>query len=87
MKGDFYLAKLGQHIKALRRNRGLTQSALAQRAGVTRLKVIAIEAGAETVAIGSYAKVAAALGAELDVSPATRPTLEELSEVFDGPRP
>ena len=87
MNGDFYLAKLGQQIKQLRLNRGLTQAALAQRAGVTRLKVIAIEAGAETVAIGSYAKVAAALGAELSVSPMTRPTLEELSEVFDGRRP
>jgi hypothetical protein len=33
--------------------------------------------------IGSYARVAAALGSELSIAVMTRPTLEELGEVFD----
>lgn len=84
MQNTYHLEKLGRHLKALRHNRGLTQVALAQRAGVTRLKVIAIEAGRASVAVGSYARIAAALGSELDVAPITRPTLDELGEVFSG---
>jgi DNA-binding XRE family transcriptional regulator len=45
MDQSFHLQKLGQAFKAMRTNRGLTQEALARLAGVTRLKVIAIEAG------------------------------------------
>ena len=84
MPANYHLYKLGQRLRALRHSRGLTQVELAQRAGVTRLKVIAVESGAESPAIAGYARVAAALGAELDVAPMTRPTLDELAEVFDG---
>ena len=45
MDMSFHLQKLGQAFKAMRTNRGLTQEALAGLAGVTRLKVIAMEAG------------------------------------------
>lgn len=79
----FHLQKLGRRIRELRGHRGLTQSGLAQQASVTRLTVIAIEAGRESVAIGSYARVAAALGAELTTSALTRPTLEELGGIFN----
>jgi HTH-type transcriptional regulator/antitoxin HipB len=82
----YHLQKLGQRLRELRQRRGLTQAKLAQQAGVTRLKVIAIEAGRESVVIGSYARVAAALGSELSLAVLTRPTLEELAEVFDGSR-
>jgi transcriptional regulator with XRE-family HTH domain len=81
---DFHLQLLGQRLRALRQNRGLTQLALAQRAGVTRLKVIAIEAGSGSVAMGSYARVASALGAQLDLAQLQRPTLDELGKVFGG---
>ena len=36
------LQNVGQRLREMRQNRGLTQLALAQRAGVTRLKVIAL---------------------------------------------
>ena len=78
------LQNVGQRLREMRQNRGLTQLALAQRAGVTRLKMIAIEAGRDSVAAGSYARVAAALGAELQALPMLRPTLDELGHIFNG---
>ncbi len=84
MHENFYLRSVGQCLREMRQNRGLTQLALAQRAGVTRLKVIAIEAGRDSVAAGSYARVAAALGAELQALPMLRPTLDELGRIFNG---
>lgn len=80
MDRSFHLQKLGQTFKAMRTNRGLTQEALARLAGVTRLKVIAIEAGRSSVAIESHARLAGALGAELTLLPRTRPTLDELKD-------
>ncbi|MEY4737794.1 MAG: hypothetical protein RL302_2113 [Pseudomonadota bacterium] len=80
MDQSFHLQKLGQTFKAMRTNRGLTQEALARLAGITRLKVIAIEAGRSSVAIESHARLAAALGAELSLLTRTRPTLDELKD-------
>lgn len=80
MDQSFHLQKLGQAFKAMRSNRGLTQDALARLAGVTRLKVIAIEAGRSSVSIESHARLAGALGAELTLLPRTRPTLDELKD-------
>lgn len=80
MDQSFHLQKLGQTFKAMRTNRGLTQEALARLAGVTRLKVIAIEAGRSSVSIESHARLAGALGAELTLLPRTRPTLDELKD-------
>jgi len=80
MEKSFHLQKLGQAFKAMRTNRGLTQEALARLAGVTRLKVIAMEAGRSSVSMESYARLAGALGAELTLSPRTRPTLDELKD-------
>jgi transcriptional regulator with XRE-family HTH domain len=80
MDASFHLQKLGQALKAMRTHRGLTQAALAGLAGVTRLKVIAMEAGRSSVAMESYARLAGALGAELTLSPRTRPTLDELKD-------
>ena len=80
MNQSFHLQKLGQSFKAMRTNRGLTQADLAHSAGVTRLKVIAMEAGRSSVVMDSYARLASALGAELTLSPRTRPTLDELKD-------
>jgi DNA-binding XRE family transcriptional regulator len=84
MDGKFRLQGVGQRLREMRQNRGLTQLELAHRAGVTRLKVIAIEAGRDSVAAGSYARVAAALGADLQALPMLRPTLDELGRIFNG---
>jgi HTH-type transcriptional regulator/antitoxin HipB len=78
MNKPHHLQKLGASFKALRINRGLTQAELAHLAGITRLKVIAIEAGKDSVAIGGHAKLAAALGSELTLGARSRPTLEEM---------
>jgi HTH-type transcriptional regulator / antitoxin HipB len=80
MNQSYHLQKLGHALKAMRTHRGLTQEALARLAGVTRLKVIAIEAGRGSVSIDSHARLAAALGAELSLLPRTRPTLDELKD-------
>ncbi len=80
MDQSFHLQKLGQAFKAMRLNRGLTQEALGRLAGVTRLKVIAIEAGRSSVAVESHARLAGALGAELALVTRTRPTLDELKD-------
>jgi len=74
--------RLAQQIASMRKARGLTLVELAARAGVTRQKLAEIEKGSPTVSINLYAKVLAALGAELQVIPARRPVFEELQEVF-----
>ena len=77
---SFQLQRLGNAFKAMRENRGLTQMQAGKLACIPRLAVIRIEAGRETVAIGTYGKLANALGAELALAPRTRPTLEELKD-------
>jgi HTH-type transcriptional regulator / antitoxin HipB len=73
---------LATEYRATRRRRGLTQAALAQRAGLSRAKIIQIEKGETGVSIGAYAAVATALGAALAITPLQRPTLEETRELF-----
>lgn len=63
-------------------NRGLTQANLAELAGLTRQKVIAVEKGSLSVSMSAYARVLGALDCEFAVIPAAMPTLEELGELF-----
>lgn len=77
------LMALGQSLKAMRQQRGLRLVDVATMAGLPRLKVIHVEAGRPGVAASSYARVAAALGGQLQVTPARRPTLEEISALLD----
>lgn len=74
------LQRLGASLREMRTRRGLTQTTLADLAGVPRLKVIQVEAGSPTVSAAAYASIAAALRAELSVTPSRRPTLDELQE-------
>ena len=76
------LTRLGQAIRSMRQHRGLTPQELAARAGVPRRKVIEVEQGSPRVAIETYARVVDAVGGELAVAPARRPTFEELKAVF-----
>jgi transcriptional regulator with XRE-family HTH domain len=66
----------------MRLERGLTQIQLAERAHVSRLTVISVEKGAASVSAGSYVDVACALGAEMTLVPARRPTLDEARKLF-----
>jgi transcriptional regulator with XRE-family HTH domain len=59
---DAELVLFGRHVKRARLRRGLTQAEIAQRAGLARSTVVALEAGRSGVAIGAVAGVLAALG-------------------------
>jgi len=73
---------MGAKLKAMRQSRGLRLVDVAERAGIPRLKVIHVEAGRPGVAVSSYARVAAALGAQFQLVPAQRPTLEEIGALL-----
>lgn len=56
---------LGLEIARARRERRMTINELAERAGISRITVRAVEAGAPTVAIGTVFELAAILGVDL----------------------
>ncbi len=76
------LLRLGRQLRELRQHRGLTQAALARRAGITRLSLIAAEQGRGSVRMQAFAQLAAAMTAELQVVPSRLPTLDEVREIF-----
>jgi transcriptional regulator with XRE-family HTH domain len=78
MDGITILHRLGQQLRAARTARGLTQAQVAERTGMPRLKVVQVEAGKDTVAMGYYARVAGGLGMQFKLDPASMPTLDEL---------
>lgn len=80
---DISLRILGRSLREMRQRRGLTQADVATIAGIPRLKVIHVEAGRPGVAASAYARVAAALGGQLQVRPAVRPTLDEIGALLD----
>jgi len=83
MDYSLLISRLGNQLREKRINRGLTQAQLADLAGLTRYKVIAVEKGTLSVGMIAYARVLAALDCELLVVPATMPTLEELEDLFE----
>lgn len=82
MDATLLLERLGRQIEEMRKSRGLTQVQLAYQSGMTRQKLAEVEKGSPTVAVNFYAKVLAALNAEVKIVSARRPTFEELREVF-----
>lgn len=82
MDYSLLISRLGKKIREKRMNRGLTQANLAELAGLTRQKVIAVEKGTLSVSMSAYARVLGALDCEFAVIPAAMPTLEELGELF-----
>jgi len=60
-----YLSRLGQRIRKLRRQRGLSQEALAFEAGLDRTYVSSVERGERNIAVLNLAKLASALGVEV----------------------
>lgn len=82
MDYSLLIHRLGKQIREKRMNRGLTQASLAELAGLTRQKVIAVEKGSLSVSMSAYARVLGALDCEFAVIPAAMPTLEELGELF-----
>ena len=82
MDYSLIIVRLGKQIREKRINRGLTQVQLAELAGLTRHKVIAVEKGTLSVGMIAFARILAALDCELSVIPAAMPTLEELGDLF-----
>lgn len=64
-------SQLGAHLRALRRTRKMTQTALASRLGVTQARVAAIEADPAAVSFGQLMAILAAL--EVDIALRPRP--------------
>ena len=83
MDYSLLINRLGSQLREKRVNRGLTKAQLAELAGLTRYKVIAVEKGTLSIGMIAYARVLAALDCELAVIPAVMPTLEELGDLFE----
>jgi HTH-type transcriptional regulator/antitoxin HipB len=89
------IAQLAAAIRARRGLLNLTQAQLAERAGVSRLWVGRIEAGAATAEIGRLMRVLRALELDLRIEPAGVPAptpnpsgdidLDELLAGYEGP--
>ncbi|MCC7386516.1 MAG: helix-turn-helix domain-containing protein [Deltaproteobacteria bacterium] len=62
------LAELGENIRLARLRRRLSASLVAERAGMTRPTLRAIERGEPSVTLGSYANVLHTLGLERDLA-------------------
>ncbi len=65
-KGRAVLSELGENIKLARLRRKLTTEQVAERAGISRATLWAIEKGAESVAMGAYFQVLFVMGLEKD---------------------
>ncbi len=62
------LEKLGENIRLARLRRRISATMLAERAGMTRMTLRAIENGEATVSMGAYANVLFSLGLENDLA-------------------
>ena len=82
MDTDTILLRLGRALRHARQGRGLTQAAAAARAGLVRGRVIQAEKGDGSLSMRAYAQLAASLGLEFSLTPASRPTLDEIDEVM-----
>ncbi len=77
------LTAIGEEIARRRRLLRLTQAVLAERAGVSRATVAALETGAAAeIGFGKIARLLGVLGADLRITEANRgrPTLEDLRQ-------
>lgn len=62
------LAQLGERLKLARMRRKLSTTVVAQRAGISRSSLYKAEAGDAGVTMGTYLRVMAVLGLEMDIN-------------------
>ena len=65
--------QLREHLKALRKNRGLTQAQLGLKLGVGQARIAEIERTPGTISVDQLAKLLSALGASLVLRDADQP--------------
>jgi transcriptional regulator with XRE-family HTH domain len=83
------LFELGEQAKAARRAKGLTQQEVAERSGVSRARLDALENGRSSdVGFRNVVRILNALGLDLQIVPAglSRPTLDDLMREEEGAR-
>jgi HTH-type transcriptional regulator / antitoxin HipB len=78
--------QLKQHLRSLRRARGLTQTQLAHRLGVVQSRVAAIESKPETISVEYLFKVLAALDVQLILRDG-KPLAQTTSDIGSEPNP
>ncbi len=61
------LQEMGSQIKLARLRRNITSQEMAQRSSLGRNTIVKIEAGDESVVMGSYFRILIALGLDLDI--------------------
>jgi len=66
------LRELGDNIRLARLRRGFSAALVAERAGMSRTTLRAVEKGEATVTLGSYANVLHSLGLHLDLGDVAR---------------
>lgn len=66
------LAELGENVRLARLRRGLSQTLVAERAGMSRPTLRALEHGEPTVSLGALANALHSLGLEADLKSVAR---------------
>nr|WP_218510104.1 helix-turn-helix transcriptional regulator [Variovorax sp. dw_308] len=80
------LLQLGERLKRVRRQQGLSGAALAQRAGISRTTLAAIESGDPSPSMGNYVRVMSALGVSADVALLSSDAMQVTPRIAEGPR-
>lgn len=73
---------IGQALRQARRAQGLTQAALADRAGTWQRTVSIVETGAEGARLDTICDLLAALGLELRIVPRSALPPEAMEDIF-----